>query len=138
MITNSNQYKKEYLIQLKKLTNNELAEQFNSKVGIRYFNFALQGFMGAMREELQSRKIDYTEIGDEKTISYANKIKIIDGKITTEDSTKKEKPFRRKWFYQCFGISKQAFYKRIKTSENKKINDEKIILMIQEYRKVVG
>jgi hypothetical protein len=84
VITNSNQYKKEYLIQLKKLTNNELAEQFNSKVGIRYFNFALQGFMGAMREELQSRKIDYTEIGDEKTISYANKIKIIDGKITTE------------------------------------------------------
>ena len=53
MITNSNQYKKEYLIQLKKLTNNELAEQFNSKVGIQYFNFTIQGFMVAMREELQ-------------------------------------------------------------------------------------
>jgi hypothetical protein len=84
VITNSNQYKIEYLIQLKKLTNNELAEQFNSKVGIQYFNFALQGFMGAMHEELQSRKIDYTEIGNEKTISYAHKIKIIDGKIIAE------------------------------------------------------
>jgi hypothetical protein len=83
VITNSNQYKKEYLIQLKKLTDNELAEQFNSKVGIQYFNFSIQGFMGAMREELQSRKIDYSEIGDEKTMSYANKMKIIDGKIIT-------------------------------------------------------
>jgi hypothetical protein len=82
VITNSIQYKKEYLTQLKKLTNNELAEQFNSKVGIQYFNFTIQGFMGAMRKELQSREIDYTEIGNEKTISYANKIKIINGKIT--------------------------------------------------------
>ena len=82
MITNSNKYKKAYLEQLKYLTNNELVEQFNSKVGIRYFNFAIQGFMGAMREELQSRGIDYTEIGNEKTMSYANKIKIINSKIT--------------------------------------------------------
>ena len=82
MITNSNQHKKAYLTQLKKLTNNELAEQFNSKVGIRYFNFTIQGFMGAMREEFQSREIDYTEIGNEKTMSYANKIKIINSKIT--------------------------------------------------------
>ena len=84
MITSSNQYKKAYLEQLRYLTNNELVEQFNSKVGIQYFNFALQGFMGAMREELQSREIDYTEIGGEKTMSYANKIKIIDGKIIAE------------------------------------------------------
>jgi hypothetical protein len=84
VITNSNQYKKAYLEQLNYLTNNELVEQFNSKVGIQYFNFALQGFMGAMHEELQSRKIDYTEIGNEKTISYAHKIKIIDGKIIAE------------------------------------------------------
>jgi hypothetical protein len=84
VITNSNQYKKAYLEQLKYLTDNELAEQFNSKVGIRYFNFTIQGFMGATREELQSREIDYTEIGNEKTMSYANKIKIIDGKIIAE------------------------------------------------------
>nr|WP_240614894.1 IS3 family transposase [Polaribacter filamentus] len=54
------------------------------------------------------------------------------------DSTKKEKPFKRKWFYECFGISKQAFYKRLKAQENKQLNDEKIIIMIQDYRKVVA
>jgi hypothetical protein len=53
VITDSIQYKKEYLTQLKKLTNNNLAEQFNSKVGIQYFNFTIQGFIGAMHEELQ-------------------------------------------------------------------------------------
>ena len=84
VITDSVQYKKEYLIQLKKLTNNELAEQFNSKVGNMYFNFAIQGFMAAMHEELQSRKIDYTEIGDKKGLSYDKKIKIIDGEIITD------------------------------------------------------
>jgi hypothetical protein len=83
VITNSNQYKKEYLIRLKKLTNNELVEQFNSKVGIQYFNFAIQGFMGAMRDEIQRRKIECDEIGGDKTLSYANKIKIKDGKIIT-------------------------------------------------------
>ncbi|MCK5831857.1 MAG: IS3 family transposase [Methylococcales bacterium] len=42
------------------------------------------------------------------------------------------------WFYQCFGISKQAFYKRLKTQENKQLNDEKLIVMVQDYRKKVG
>ncbi|WP_252191223.1 IS3 family transposase [Polaribacter sp. Q13] len=35
-------------------------------------------------------------------------------------------------------MSKQAFYKRLKTQENKRLNDEKVIEMIQEYRKLVG
>ncbi|WP_254712737.1 IS3 family transposase [Polaribacter sp. R2A056_3_33] len=35
-------------------------------------------------------------------------------------------------------MSKQAFYKRLKTQENKRLNDEKVIAMIQEYRKLVG
>ncbi|QVY67496.1 IS3 family transposase [Polaribacter sp. Q13] len=58
--------------------------------------------------------------------------------MSERDRTKKEKPFKRKWFYECFGISKQAFYKRLKTQENKRLNDEKVIEMIQEYRKLVG
>jgi putative transposase len=54
------------------------------------------------------------------------------------DSTKKETPFKRKWFYQCFGISKQAFYKRCKSQEVKQINHKKLITMVQGYRKKVG
>jgi len=58
--------------------------------------------------------------------------------ISKRDRTKEEKPFKRKWFYQCFGISKQAFYNRLKTQQNKQQNDEKLIIMVQDYRKKVG
>jgi hypothetical protein len=37
-----------------------------------------------------------------------------------------------------FWILKQAFYKRLKTQENKRLNDAKVITMIQAYRKLVG
>ena len=84
-IFNSIKYKQHYLEEFKYLTDKELAEKFNSQVGIRYFNFAIQGFMNAMREDLERRELDYREIGDEMSISYANKIKILDGKITLKD-----------------------------------------------------
>ncbi|APZ47710.1 transposase [Polaribacter reichenbachii] len=58
--------------------------------------------------------------------------------MSKRDSTKKEKPFKVKWFYEYFGISKQAYYKRLKTQENKQINHQKIIVMVQDYRKLVG
>jgi len=41
--------------------------------------------MNAMREDLERRELDYREIGDEMSISYANKIKILDGRITLKD-----------------------------------------------------
>ena len=40
--------------------------------------------------------------------------------ISKRDRAKEEKPFKRKWLYGCFGISKQAFYKRLKTKKNNK------------------
>ena len=81
-IFNSIKYKQQYLNEFKYLTDQELAEKFNSKVGIRYFNFAIQGFMDAMREEFEHRRIDYSAIGNNMSMSYANKIKILDAKIT--------------------------------------------------------
>lgn len=43
-----------------------------------------------------------------------------------------------KWLPQCFGISKQAFYKR-KKSYKMKINQEEILIkLVKEYRKRVG
>jgi hypothetical protein len=41
--------------------------------------------MNAMREDLERRELDYCEIGDEMSISYSNKIKILDGRITLKD-----------------------------------------------------
>jgi len=39
---------------------------------------------------------------------------------------------------QCFGISKQAFYKRLKSHKTKENNDQIVIQMIKNYRKEVG
>ena len=40
-IFDSIKYKQHYLKEFKYLTDKELAEKFNSQVGIRYFNFAI-------------------------------------------------------------------------------------------------
>ena len=43
-----------------------------------------------------------------------------------------------KWVYECFGISKQAFYKRLNSYEMK-INQDKILIeLVKDYRKEVG
>jgi hypothetical protein len=41
--------------------------------------------MNALIEEIERRELDYREIGGEMSISYANKIKILDGRITLKD-----------------------------------------------------
>ena len=64
--------------------------------------------------------------------------KVIAQNSSRRDSTKEEKHFKRKWLYQCFGISKQAFYKKCKTLEKKQENDRKLVVMVKKYRKQVG
>jgi putative transposase len=64
--------------------------------------------------------------------------KVIAQNSSKRDSVKKEKPFKRKWFYQCFGISKQAFYKRLKTQQKRQIDHQKLVTMVKDYRKIVG
>jgi hypothetical protein len=46
---------------------------------------AISGYMSAMREEFDQRGIDYCAIGDEKSMSYANKIKIVDSRVILDD-----------------------------------------------------
>ncbi|MCB0750571.1 MAG: IS3 family transposase [Ignavibacteriae bacterium] len=58
--------------------------------------------------------------------------------MSKRDRAKEESPFKRKWLYQCFGISKQAFYKRIKTQQKQEIDHQKLIKMVKDYRKKVG
>ncbi len=78
---NSKEYKAIYQTYFKGLTNQELALEFNQKVGICYFNFALQGFMNALIDVLNEREIDYTEIQTSAATSWACKIKIDEGKV---------------------------------------------------------
>jgi hypothetical protein len=78
---NSKEYKAIYQTYFKGLTNQELALEFNQKVGICYLNFAIQGFMNALIDALNEREIDYTEIQTSAATSWACKIKIDEGKV---------------------------------------------------------
>jgi len=43
-----------------------------------------------------------------------------------------------KWVSQCFGISKQALYKRLKVHKMKTEQDKILIKLVKDYRKAVG
>jgi len=43
-----------------------------------------------------------------------------------------------KWFYECFGISKQAFYKRQNSYKESQNQDQKLIEMVNQERKRVN
>jgi hypothetical protein len=40
-----------------------------------------------------------------------------------------------KWVYQCFGISKQAFYKRLNVFKKRNLDEQIILDLIREARK---
>jgi hypothetical protein len=72
------EYTTRYSTYLKTLSDQELSLAFNQKVGIRYFNFAIQGFMKAFIHEMQQRDIDFSAIKTSNGISWANNIRIED------------------------------------------------------------
>jgi hypothetical protein len=72
------EYTTRYATYLKTLSDQELSLAFNQKVGIRYFNFAIQGFMKALIHEMQQRDIDFSAIKTSNGISWANNIRIED------------------------------------------------------------
>lgn len=75
------EYKEEYTEKLSNLDDNGFINLFNSHVGLRYFNIALQGCYWALRDEFKKRDINYSAIGDEKGLSFANKIKLVGNKV---------------------------------------------------------
>jgi len=58
--------------------------------------------------------------------------------ISRRNSKKEAKPFKIKWLYECFGITKQAFYKRLKSIAKTKRNEQVIIDLVKHYRNRVG
>tara|TARA_R110001592_G_scaffold69514_1_gene213361 strand:+ start:457 stop:864 length:408 start_codon:yes stop_codon:yes gene_type:complete len=46
-----------------------------------------------------------------------------------------KKPFKIKWIYQCLGISKQAYYKRINANNLKELRDQRALDLVREKRK---
>src|SRR5207247_10257383 len=55
--------------------------------------------------------------------------------IRERDRQKETKPYKIKWHYECFGITKQAYYKRIKTNRKKEMEAITIKKIIEPIRK---
>jgi hypothetical protein len=59
------------------LSDDELVKLFNQKVQKRYFNRYVQYSMNEIHKEFERRKIDYSRIGDMTSLSFANKISLV-------------------------------------------------------------
>jgi transposase InsO family protein len=58
--------------------------------------------------------------------------------ISQRNREKESKPFKVKWIYQCFGISKQAYYKRLNSYKTKESHEKILTQLVKDYRKTVG
>ena len=50
------------------------------------------------------------------------------------DTEKEEKTYKVKFLYEVFGISKQAYYKRIKTQQTRELQQHAVIKEVEEIR----
>jgi transposase InsO family protein len=61
--------------------------------------------------------------------------KVLAQNTSKRDREKEKRPFKVKWLYQCFGITKQAYYKRIKANRAKEKRDQIVLDLVREARK---
>jgi len=82
-IYSAKEYTAHYAVYLQPLSNQELAAAFNQKVGIRYFNVAIQGFMNALIHEMEQRDLDLSAIKTVHGMSWAKHIHITGNTVWT-------------------------------------------------------
>lgn len=75
------QYKQEYIELLKSLSDIELIKRFNAQVGIRTWGIARQGYINALRFEIERRGIDFSLIGNENYLSFKYAVCLKDNKL---------------------------------------------------------
>lgn len=66
---------------LAQYSDKNLVARFNKEVGNKGWGSARAELLAAIRQEFERRGLDYTEIGDEKTLSLRNPVILIDKKI---------------------------------------------------------
>lgn len=76
-----------FTYELSELTDEKIIKRFNREVGIRAFGIGRQGYLWALRNQLEKRQIDFSEVGDEKGISYANKVLLVNNKMIKKTVT---------------------------------------------------
>ena len=69
------------------LSNEEIIERFNREVGIRAFGIARQGYLSALRHQIEKRRIDCSEVVSETGMSFANKVDLVNNKMIKRKET---------------------------------------------------
>ena len=85
----------EFKAELAQLPDSGLIDRFNGAVGVRAFGVARQGYLWAIREELQERKIDFSSVGDDKVMSYKYVVFLKDKKLFRFSELEKEEARKR-------------------------------------------
>ena len=65
---------------LEPLSDAAIIARFNQSVGLRAFGMARQGYLRALRASLDERKIDYSAVGDDQTLRFDRKVRLV-GKV---------------------------------------------------------
>jgi len=71
----------EYLDRFSNYSDEEIIDCFNHEVGQGGWGTARASYLGALHEQLNIRKIDYSEIGDTQRLSLKRKVKLEGKKI---------------------------------------------------------
>ena len=77
--------KTEFKTRFESNSDQELINAFNSQVENNGSGSAKMAFLSALREELNKRSIDYSSVGDERSMSYANCVVLKDKKMCLLD-----------------------------------------------------
>lgn len=70
MVKTAKNYFDEYILLMDRHSDKEIIDLFNSGVGIRAWNIARQGYLWSIKEQFKKRNIDFSQIGDEFSLSF--------------------------------------------------------------------
>jgi hypothetical protein len=59
------------------LSDDAIIARFNQSVGLRAFGVARQGYLKALRASLDERNIDYSAVGDDQTLRFDRKVRLV-------------------------------------------------------------
>lgn len=74
-------YYLEFQKQFEEYSDEKMIEVFNGQVYNSGTGSARMAYLGAIRDAFNRRAFDYSEIGDETSMSYMNKVKLVGKKI---------------------------------------------------------
>jgi hypothetical protein len=86
MIMKGQQYYNEYIERFKSYSDEELIDCFNRDVGNPGWVSACASFLAAIHSEFDRRNIDYSDIGDSKSLSLKHKVYLKEGKLFVIES----------------------------------------------------